>query len=185
MGMWSWDASPSLFGRGELLCAHRDSCGTHLGAISAALTPATCRVAAATSPAGPARQRPSLVLVQWPSDCSLSLAPRDAFLAAELLLSAAGCQCMLRQKVVFPEMESWVVHQSVMLAGGEVTTDSAIASNELACAFSSRKPRQVPRWLGTKRSSWFSHRSTCQSVSQTSDRDAMLQPLHSSPWWFK
>lgn len=44
-----------------------------------------------------------------------------------LLFSAAGYQCTIREKVVFPEMESWLVHQSVMLAGGVVTTDPEVA----------------------------------------------------------
>lgn len=127
MGMWSWDASPSLFGAGELLCAQRDSCGPIWVPVSAALAPATCREAAATSPVGLVRHQPVTVLVQWPSDCSLSLTTRHCFLSVELLFSAAGYQCVIRWKVVLAEMESWVVYQSVMLAGGQVTTDPAAA----------------------------------------------------------
>lgn len=61
--------------------------------ISTTLAPVTCRVAADTSPVGLGHQHP--VTCAGSIIPRLSQAPRDSFLPAELLFSAAGYQCMI------------------------------------------------------------------------------------------
>lgn len=150
--------------------------------VSAVLAPATFRVAAATSPVALGHQHPITCAGSITSDCSLSLAPRDGFLPAELLFIAAGYHdqiegCFPRNgKLNCPSVSDigrkGGNHWPSLCQDGS----SNFASNELACACSSSKPN-------SERSSSFSHRITCQSVAVSLPHrwGCNAAPLHSSP----
>lgn len=140
--------------------------------ISTALVPAICRVAAATSPVGIVRQHP----VTFAGSVTLRLLPKPASQGRfPCWVVVQCCRISLHDRIeaCFPrngKLNRPSVSDVGRRGGNHWPSScqdgsSNFTSSELACAFSSSKPKQVPKWLDTKRSSSFSHRNTCQSVA--------------------